>query len=120
MRALRRIATPASVAVAIGGCNYPFDDYLPQQTDAGLTTNATSTPQRPEDTGTLEDTTRDSGVYETAVAEDTTVPDTEEPDTFVPEVAVDTAMPEDTRPPCTCVKYAGGKCREWSPPGCGD
>ena len=100
MRALRRIATPASVAVAIGGCSYPFDDYLPQRPDAGPATNATATPQTPEDTGTV-----DSGVFETAA--DTLT----EPDTFVAD---------DSDASCECVKYAGAKCKEWSPPGCGE
>jgi hypothetical protein len=101
MRALRRIATPASVAVAIGGCSYPFDEYLPQRPDAGPATNATATPQTPYDTGG-EDTSRDSGVFETAI------------DASVDEVASDSPTE------CTCVKYAGAKCKEWSPPGCGD
>jgi hypothetical protein len=105
MRALRRIATPASVAVALGGCSYPFEEYLPQKTDAGLTTNADAANKQPEE----EEDARDSGAFEVSVE-----------DTFVP----DTFAAEDTKPPpedaCACTKLAGGKCREWSPPGCGD
>jgi len=41
MRALRRIATPASVAVALTGCALPVDDFKAPsgKADAGLTTN---------------------------------------------------------------------------------
>jgi hypothetical protein len=115
MRALRRIATPASVAVAIGGCTYPFDDYLPQKTDAGLSTNAKpDTAPEPDTSPPL-----DSGVFETladtTIDEDTEPADTYAADTYVEEDTANDA-PADT---CACVKYTGGKCREWSPPGCG-
>ncbi len=40
MRALRRIATPASVAAALTGCSFPIDDYkAPARSDASLSTN---------------------------------------------------------------------------------
>ncbi len=41
MRALRRIATPASVAAALTGCALPVDDFKAPngKADAGLTTN---------------------------------------------------------------------------------
>jgi len=40
MRALRRVATPASVAAVLGGCALPVDDFKePARTDAALTTN---------------------------------------------------------------------------------
>ncbi|MBI2390855.1 MAG: hypothetical protein HYV09_14790 [Deltaproteobacteria bacterium] len=144
MRALRRIATPASVAVVIGGCTYPFDDYLPQKTDGGLATNArrdtAPDPAAPPDGGDegagSEDETsapRDSGVFDTAAdasdpadaalasSADTSAPADTFGDTFVAE---DTFVPKDTaaepKDACTCVKIAGGKCKEWSPPGCGD
>ena len=40
MRALRRVATPASVAVVLGGCALPVDDFkAPARTDAALTSN---------------------------------------------------------------------------------
>jgi len=119
MRALRRIATPASVAVALGGCTYAFDDYLPQKTDAGLSTNADAPPEPSPDTEVEDDTLDasppiDSGTFE--IGEEDTAPpeDTRMVDTLVAE---DSDAPVDT---CACTKYAGGKCREWSPPGCGE
>lgn len=40
MRALRRIATPASVAVVLTACTHDLDDYYRSaRTDAGLATN---------------------------------------------------------------------------------
>ena len=118
MRALRRIATPASVAVALGGCTYAFDEYLPQKTDAGLSTNHDATPEPREDTALVGEVARDSGTFEISV-EDTRDTSPAE-DTFV----ADTFVADDTTPPpvdaCACTKFVGGKCREWSPPGCGD
>ena len=40
MRALRRVATPASVVAVLGGCSLPVDDFKePSRSDAALTTN---------------------------------------------------------------------------------
>lgn len=109
----------------MSGCTYAFDEYLPQRADAGIATNAKpGTTDPPADTAvTNEDDAReaspplDSGVFETIA-----------PDAFVEDTIVaDTLVEEDTAPPpadapgdaCTCIKYTGGKCKEWSPPGCG-
>lgn len=147
MRALRRIATPASVAVALGGCTYPFDDYLPRTTDAGLAANRPDTTPEPRDGGATSG--RDSGVFEVedadANAADTTAdvaPETSvEADTAATDTATaadsaiadtattaDTLVAEDTHAvpedapvdTCACIKIAGGRCKEWWPPGCGD
>jgi hypothetical protein len=120
MRALRRIATPAGIAAALSGCTYAFEDYLPQATDAGLTTNQDALTPVVVDTGI---TVLDSGIFETAPAVDTAVTI----DTFVADTAVtmdtfvaDTAVEDTSKPDtCVCVKMAGINCKEWSPPGCG-
>jgi hypothetical protein len=114
MRALRRIATPASVAVAISGCTYAFDDYLPQKTDAGLSTNQDVTPDtEPVDSAVIEvaDDTRDEDTVVDTYVTDTYVPDTLVADTVTTDAPVDA---------CICVKFMGTKCREWSPPDCGE
>lgn len=50
MHALRRIATPASVAVVLGGCALPVDDFkAPAKADAALTTNGDAAKYDEED-----------------------------------------------------------------------
>jgi hypothetical protein len=51
MRALRRIATPASVALTLTGCAFPVDDFKAPaaKSDAALTTNGDAA-QYPVDT----------------------------------------------------------------------
>jgi hypothetical protein len=39
-------------------------------------------------------------------------------DSSVVDAKADTAQPDVATDACTCVKMVGGKCREWSPPGC--
>lgn len=52
MRALRRIATPASVAVALTACTHDLDDYTRSaKSDAGLATNADAADEQPDDSG---------------------------------------------------------------------
>jgi hypothetical protein len=105
MRALRRIATPASVTVALVGCSLDVDEF--HTSDSG------------RDNGGLVGNT-DAAKTDTYEAEDTSLD-------AAPDVAEDTATPPpDSAPPadaasdtCTCVKYAGPKCKEWNPPGCG-
>jgi hypothetical protein len=115
MRALRRIATPASVAAVLSGCTYAFEDYLPQATDAGLITMKDASPRDGdiEESGSVDTgiTIVDSGVFETAPVVDTFIAETVAPDTFVE----DSSKPDT----CVCVKPAGINCKEWSPPGCG-
>ena len=92
MRALRRIATPASVAAVLGGCAFPVDDFRPpSRADAGLTTN-----------GDAANLAHDSAPGDSAS-----------------EAAVEDSG-ADSAPPCECVKQAGPNCKEWSPPGCGE
>jgi hypothetical protein len=143
MRALRRIATPASVAAVLTGCTYQFDDFLPRATDAGLSTNADAAANDRGDGGAVDgivasdtfdgvaDTEAadsspadtfvvDTSVNDTLVAEtlDAPIEDTAIEDSFSPDTApADTYVPPDA---CVCVRYTGAKCREWSPPGCGD
>lgn len=93
MRALARIATP--VAVLVSGCAFPVDDFrAPARSDVGLSTNGDAAHYEDADE-------RDSA----AVAGDAGVGD---------DAANDSGG--DT---CVCLKQTGGKCREWSSPGCG-
>lgn len=128
MRALRRIATPASIAAVLSGCTYGFDEYLPRATDAGLTTNQDSivdeTPPIVVDSGVFETASPIDSATPDAASE--TPPDTAIADTSVAETTADTFV-ADTAPvdtgkadACACVKFAGSKCKDWSPPGCGD
>lgn len=102
MRALRRLATPASVAVALGGCTFPLDEFQapPARDDAALSTNGDAA------YSSLDSST--SG--DAAVPTDTLSTDAAN------EAATDAVVPTDAS--CVCVKQTGSKCKEWSPPGC--
>jgi hypothetical protein len=101
------------MAAALSGCTYAFDEFLPQPTDAATV-----------DSGVFQsaDTFVDTSAADTAeAADDTFVAETLD-DTFVADTAVlDTAIADiGESDACTCIKTAGPKCKEWSPPGCGD
>ena len=88
MRALRRIATPTGLGIALVGCSLPVDEFQPPSNTGSLVGNT--------DGGTTDDAANDAG-----------------------DAATD-AHPLSADAGCTCVKTnGGGKCREWSPPGCG-
>jgi hypothetical protein len=50
-------------------------------------------------------TAGDGGVSDSAAAKD---------------AALDSVAADSAGDACTCTKFAGGKCREWNPPGCGN
>lgn len=116
MRALRRIATPATVAVALGGCTHPVDEFhAPASNDAALTTN-----------GDAAYASYDSGVVPPADAapeEDTQGVELSDSAPAIDDATSDAVVVYDdsgdaSSTSCVCVKQLGGKCKEWSPPGC--
>ncbi|MGZ3424691.1 MAG: hypothetical protein ACXVEF_12545 [Polyangiales bacterium] len=97
MRALRRIATPAGLGLALAGCSFNVDEFQgPNDNGSGTPLVGNTDAQAPDDARAEAST---DGANDTLSV-----------------TAVDAAA--DT---CVCVKVNGaGKCREWSPPGCGN
>ena len=108
MRALRRVATPVSVAIVLGGCLHPLDEFqAPSSTDAALSTNGTTNGDAAF--GSLD--TRPEPLPE-AGAEVGVVVDAEGLDTM------DATDTQDTADACVCLREVAGKCKEWSSPAC--
>lgn len=96
MRALRRIATPTGIGLAIAGCSLSVDDFQPPSNAESRVGNT--------DAAVSEDASNDTAVSEAAPPEVDSANDSH-------DAAADA---------CICVKQTGGgKCKEWSPPGCG-
>lgn len=96
---------------------HPVDEFhAPASNDAALTTN-----------GDAAYASYDSGVFpsgDAALEEDTQVVEPEDGAVVIDDAASDAVVViyDDTgdasSTSCVCVKQFGGKCKEWSPPGC--